>query len=90
MEEEDSLVQNQLEEQYNSQEVEVLDKSYYIIDDYYQNLVDMGSGKLAGKSFNVRVQNWQQGSESIEYVMLVEYLEGQGSKWNIIRRYTDF
>lgn len=76
--------------QYSSQEVELLDKSYYIIDDYYQNQVVVNGSNLSGKSFLVKVLNWQKGSDFIEFVLQVEYLEGNGYKWNILRRYTDF
>jgi len=56
-EEEDVASQKKEEQNYSSQEVELLDKSYYIIDDYYQGLNVEGAG-LSGKSFSVKVLNW--------------------------------
>lgn len=63
---------------------------YELIDDYISPTNAAATQKLT--HFSIQILKWQQSSHGdfIEYMIEVTYLESQGSKWVIFKRYSDF
>jgi hypothetical protein len=56
------------------------------------NLIDNYQPKTDDNIFRVSINKWQKSRDGnyIEYIIEIEYLEGNGSKWQVRKRYTEF
>ena len=67
--------------------------NFDLIDDYIQPHLSSSNGKVAKRvAFIINFTNWELSNQGdyIEYEIEIEYKEGEGKKWIILRRYSEF